>query len=118
MSPWMPISSRACPAGAPPVTSLRPSRLAIRTAGAPVGSPGTVMPAGGVPSLADAVLTASVADMATAASTAPTPWNRRRFVLVVMVFPSISADAGCVSEIVYTGTAPRDGAPDARPGSP
>src|SRR6478609_11371662 len=74
----MPISDRACPAGAPPVTSLRPSRLATSSTGAPIRSPGTVMAAGGVPSLADAVLTASVADTATAASTAPTPRNRRR----------------------------------------
>src|SRR5215210_7221081 len=39
----MPISSRACPSIAPAVASLRPSRLATRTAGAPAESPGTVL---------------------------------------------------------------------------
>src|SRR6516162_5836304 len=80
------MSSRACPAGAPPVTSLRPSRLAISTAGAPVASPGTVIRVGGVTSLlADAALAASVADAAAAARTAPMPRARRRFVLLVMM---------------------------------
>src|SRR6478672_12666914 len=107
----MPISASACPAAAPPVTSLRPSRLATRTTGAPVRSPGTVMPAGGVPSLADAVLTVSVADTATAARTAPMPRNRRRLVLLVMVFPSIRPTPGASA-----GSSVRARHPDARPG--
>src|ERR671935_1495074 len=84
----MPNSSRACPTGAPAVTSLRPSRLATRMA--PLAeSAGTVMPAGGVTSLlADAALIANVAD-ATAATTAPTPQARRRFPLLFMVVPSL-----------------------------
>src|SRR4029453_9847313 len=64
----MPISSRACPWVAPEVTSLRPSRLATRTAGAPVESPGTVIPAGGGTRLgAGAALVASIVDAAAAA---------------------------------------------------
>src|SRR5215813_5789058 len=86
------MSSRACPAGAPAVTSLRPSRLATRVAGAAVGSPGTVIPASGAgPLLADAALTPSVPNAATAARPAPIPRARRRFVLLIMliVLPGI-----------------------------
>src|SRR5215468_2712585 len=80
------MSSRACPPGAPPVASLRPSRLAISTAGAPVASPGTVIRVCGVTSLlADAALAASVADAAAAARTAPMRHASRRFVLLVIV---------------------------------
>src|SRR5262245_13310268 len=80
----MPISSRACPFVAPEVTSLRPSRLATRTAGAAFGSPGTVIPTGGVTSLADAALAASIVDAAAAAKAVPMPPARRRFILLVM----------------------------------
>src|SRR5438034_8812553 len=88
----MPISSGACPAGAPAVTSLRPSRLATRVAGAAVASPGTVIPAGGVRSLlADDALMPSVPIAAAAAMPAPIPQARRRFVLLIMliVLPEI-----------------------------
>src|SRR5215469_12726589 len=81
----MPISSRACPVAEPAVTSLRPSRLAIKVAGAAVVLPGTVIPSGGVTSLlADAALAASVADAAAAARTAPMRHASRRFVLLVI----------------------------------
>src|SRR5215468_11773780 len=86
------MSSRACPAGAPAVTSLRPSRLATRVAGAAVASPGTVIPASGAgPLLADAALTPSVPNAAAAARPAPIPRARRRFVLLIMliVLPGI-----------------------------
>src|SRR6266700_6640787 len=86
------MSSRAFPAGAPAVTSLRPSRLATRVAGAAVGSPGTVIPASGAgPLLADAALTPSVPNAATAARPAPIPRAKRRFVLLIMliVLPGI-----------------------------
>src|SRR5215207_8224462 len=77
--------SRAWPVAAPPVTSLRPSRLAIRI-GAVVASAGRVMPAGGVTSLAaDAVLAASMARAAPAARAAPMPQTRRDLVVVTMV---------------------------------
>src|SRR6266516_801799 len=80
------MSSRACPCVAPALTSLRPSRLATSTAGAPVALPGTVIPAGGVTSLlADAALIPNVAEAAAAARTAPMPRARRRFVLLIMV---------------------------------
>ena len=85
----MPISSSACPCGAPGVTSLRPSRLATRVAGAAVESPGTVIPACAVTSLfADAALMASVPNATPAARAAPMPNARRRFVvLLMMVLP-------------------------------
>src|SRR5262245_9991282 len=95
------MSSRACPAVAPPATSLRPSRLATSTAGAAAGLPGTVIPGGGVPWLdADAGLAASVAEAAAAAKTPPMPCARRRLVLLVMVFvlPGFSAGAVCASQ--------------------
>src|SRR5882724_529270 len=80
------MSSRACPCVAPPVTSLRPSRLATRVAGAAVASPGTVIPASGAgPLLADAALMPSVPNAATAARPAPIPRARRRFVLLIML---------------------------------
>src|SRR5215831_712644 len=88
----MPMSSRACPAGAPAVTSLRPSRLATRVAGAAVGSPGTAIPASGAgPLLADAALMPSVPNAAAAARPAPIPAARRRLVLLIMlsVLPEI-----------------------------
>src|SRR6266496_63840 len=96
----MPISSRACPSGAPGVTSLRPSRLAIRTAGAPAESPGTVIP-GGVTSLAaDAALMASVPNATAAANAAPMPQARRRLVLLVMVvLPDLRPDDWCAARI-------------------
>src|SRR4029453_3636874 len=83
----MPISSRARPCEAPEVTSLRPSRLATRTAGAPVESPRTVIPTGVVTSLllADAALVASIVDAAAAARAGPMPHARRRFIRLVMV---------------------------------
>src|SRR6516162_7896792 len=63
------MSSSACPAGAPAVTSLRPSRLATRVAGAAVGSPGTVIPASGAgPLLADRARAAEVVVLATGAA--------------------------------------------------
>ena len=81
----MPISSRPCPCGAPAVTSLRPSRLATRVAGAPAALPGTVIPAGGITSLfADAALMASVPNAAAAANAAPMPQAKRRLVMLVM----------------------------------
>src|SRR6516162_11068887 len=88
----MPISSSACPAGAPAVTSLRPSRLATRVAGAPAAPPGTVIPASGARSvLADAALMPSVPNAAAAARPAPIPPARRRLVLLIMliVLPDI-----------------------------
>src|SRR5262245_5207371 len=82
----MPISSNAWPAGAPEVTSFLPSRLATRVAGAPVASPGTVMPAARVTSmLADAALPANIVAAAVAASAVPMAAAARRLVLLVMV---------------------------------
>src|SRR2546430_13838363 len=82
----MPISARACPRGSPAATSLRPSRLETRTAGAAVGSAGTVIPVGAVPPLlADAALTASVATAAAAPRATPMPRARRRFLLLIML---------------------------------
>src|SRR5215475_13444719 len=86
------MSSSACPAAAPAVTSLRPSRLATRVAGAAVGSPGTAIPASGAgPLLADAALMPSVPNAAAAARPAPIPAARRRLVLLIMliVLPGI-----------------------------
>src|SRR4029453_19060775 len=89
----MPISSSACPCAAPPVSSLRPSRLATNMVDALVASAGTVIPVGGVTSLfADAALVPSVATAAAATKAAPTPRARPRFVVLVMVMvPSGSA---------------------------
>src|SRR6478752_2626457 len=84
----MPISSRACACGAPGVTSLRPSRLATRVAGAAVASPGTVIPAGALS--AAAALMASVPNATPAARAAPRPNAKRRFVvLVIVVLPDL-----------------------------
>src|SRR6266568_5706932 len=104
----MPISSRACPCGAPAVTSLRPSRLATRTAGAPAESAGTVIP-GGVTSLAaDAALMASVPNATAAANAAPMPQARRRLVLLVMVvLPDLRPDDWCGSHRVVRRHASR-----------
>src|SRR5215471_2262365 len=89
------MSSRACPAVAPAVTSLRPSRLATRVAGAAVASPGTVIPESGAgPLLADAALMPSVPNAATAARPAPIPRARRRFVLLIMLMSFQESAAG------------------------
>src|SRR6478672_7825943 len=85
----MPISSNACPTGAPEVTSLRPSRLATRVAGAAVALPGTVMPASRVTSLfADAALMPSVPNATPAAMAVPMLWATRPLVLLIMGDPS------------------------------
>src|SRR6185295_5056897 len=89
----MPISSRACACGAPGVTSLRPSRLATRVAGAAVESPGTVIPAGAL--LAAAALMASVPNATPAARAAPMPNARRRFVVLVMLVLSDLQPTSC-----------------------
>src|SRR5215475_202563 len=79
----MPISSRACPVGEPAVTSLRPSRLAIKVAGAAVVLPGTVIPSGVV--LAEAAVTPRVPSAAAAARPAAIPRARRRLVVLIMM---------------------------------
>src|SRR5215472_2538406 len=79
----MPISSRACPVGEPAVTSLRPSKLAIKVAGAAVVLPGTVIPAGVV--LAEAAVTPRVPSAAAAARPAPITRARRRLVVLIMM---------------------------------
>src|SRR5262245_18730348 len=79
----MPISSRACPVGEPAVTSLRPSKLAIKVAGAAVVLPGTVIPSGVV--LAEAAVTPRVPSAAAAARPAPIPRARRRLVVLIML---------------------------------
>src|SRR5262252_4376544 len=79
----MPISSRACPVAEPAVTSLRPSRLAIKVAGVAVVLPGTVIPSGVV--LAEAAVTPRVPSAAAAARPAPIPRARRRLVVLIMM---------------------------------
>src|SRR5215472_10801853 len=79
----MPISSRACPVGEPAVTSLRPSKLAIKVAGAAVVLPGTVIPSGVV--LAEAAVTPRVPSAAAAARPAPVARARRRLVVLIMM---------------------------------
>jgi hypothetical protein len=79
---------------------LRPSRLATRTTGAAVASPGTVIPAGGVPSLfADAALLATEANAPAAAKAAPIAPPRSRFLLVIRLSFQNSADAVCAARI-------------------
>src|SRR5215467_2926872 len=89
----MPISSRACPVGEPAVTSLRPSKLAIKVAGAAVVLPGTVIPSGAV--LAEAAGTPRVPSAAAAARPAPIARARRRLVvLIMMIVLPVLAGAG------------------------
>src|SRR5215467_10899742 len=107
----MPISSRACPVGEPAVTSLRPSRLAIKVAGAAVVLPGMVIPSGVV--LAGAAVTPRVPSAAAAARPAPIPRARRRLVVLIMmlVLPETlrPVPRGMASVDLYAGQ---------RPGSP
>src|SRR5215469_9160584 len=79
----MPISSRACPVGEPAAGSLRPSKLAIKVAGAAVALPGTVIPAGVV--LAEAAVPPRVPSAAAAARPAPIARARRRLVVLIMM---------------------------------
>src|SRR5215467_9210874 len=96
----MPISSRACPVGEPAVTSLRPSKLAIKVAGA-----GVV--------LAEAAVTPRVPSAAAAARPAPITRARRRLVVLIMmiVLPETlwPVPRGMASVDLYAGQ---------RPGSP
>src|SRR5262252_1394960 len=104
----MPISSRACPVGEPAVTSLRPSRLAIKVAGATVVLPGTVIPS--VVVLAEAAVTPRVPSAAAAARPAPIPRARRRLVVLIMmiVLPETlrPVPRGMASVDFYAGRGP------------
>src|SRR5829696_1542578 len=94
----MPMSSRACPWAAPAVTSLRPSRLATRVAGAGIGSAGTVIPTGGVTSLfADAAPLATMAANTAPAATAPP--TRRVLLLIRLSLPDLGRRGGCAVRI-------------------
>src|SRR5262245_35034252 len=106
------MSSRACPAGAPPVTSLRPSRLATSMAGAPAVSPGTAIPAGGsTPLSAEAALIPSVLEAAAAARTAPRRNASRRLVLpvIVIVLPDSGRRSAPAGELICRGPDLRSG---------
>src|SRR4051812_24873417 len=82
----MPINASPWPIGAPAATSLRPSRLASSTADAPLVSPATVIPAGGVMALvAAAGLLARVANTVAAASAAPTAVKWRLVLIMIVV---------------------------------
>src|SRR5215471_8062778 len=107
----MPISSRACPVGEPAVTSLRPSKLAIKVAGAAVVLPGTVIPSGVV--LAEAAVTPRVPSAAAAARPAPIARARRRLVVLIMMI--VLPDFGRRSAPVGGLIVPRAG-PAVRPG--
>src|SRR6187200_15123 len=94
------MSARACPWGAPAVTSLRPSMLANRTAGGAVVSAGSVIPAGGVTALfADAALLPTVMNAPVAAKAAPMAKPRSRSLLVIGLSFRISADAACAARM-------------------
>src|SRR3954468_646705 len=82
----MPINASPWPIGAPAATSLRPSRLASSTADAPLVSPATVIPTGGVMALvAAAGLLARVANTVAAASAAPTAAKWRLVLIMIVV---------------------------------